>query len=705
MGLAEDGPCRMKPMVAVPHLDGNHYCVLVMNADKGTIHVLGRHYRRTSQMRCSLLEGEEYVQGVWKRVSMCHGQEAGEMDVYEMNWMQNGRDCGAIACLVIERIWGHGMEVCPVTGHWEIGRLSCSHGMRMRMAGDIVEFARRGAANFRMLRSRVREEEAERVLFEGVDEYEERVLRWEEELKGSCPGGFGRVKRSLVQGMEKCWTCRGDKVVGEGGGSRVKPGDIEKARERRVEMIEEENGAQVVEVGDDSSLEDRGGLKGWRGSRGVEGYEGVEGSEEGWGNDSVIKGKGGSGREEWRGEKEDGRVEGGVRVGKGRVEVGKKGRIGRAVGGLELPEKKSVRGGRQGFDMFYDEYMSGPTLEVLRPLPERVEAFAEVNMAYVLDRTVYTPWRLMQDYGYRIMPGFYEMLQVGKPEMVMEHLLPVGEKGLGGGAGVVGGIVGEGGGRRRRREVMGNDMVVMGASEMISMASRVRSNLLFVTGKTVGSVPWEEPKLIVVDLERDGVEPDRIIRTVDVDSAIWVTRCPSFRLALQVFMRPVIRNRAPIWKHNHVYVDLLLPQSEEDREKGGMRQEWWEKRFKLHQIPHVHLGKVGDGAGTANVYMFFPRMTHRHPHVGRYMNIVPGETQNELWDKVIIPGLRRVTGGMERAFVGLTREHLGFKEGRGWGGGKKSPTYPLRRETWLKLREDIREIVSGVFKIFIYWKQ
>ncbi|KAG2354007.1 hypothetical protein BDR07DRAFT_1382600 [Suillus spraguei] len=46
--------------------------------------------------------------------------------------------------------------------------------------------------------------------------------------------------------------------------------------------------------------------------------------------------------------------------------------------------------------------------------------------------------------------------------------------------------------------------------------------------------------------------------------------------------------QAPIQKHNHIYVDVLIPQSAEDQGPDGtQRQEWWTKSIPLSSIPHV----------------------------------------------------------------------------------------------------------------------
>ena len=51
---------------------------------------------------------------------------------------------------------------------------------------------------------------------------------------------------------------------------------------------------------------------------------------------------------------------------------------------------------------------------------------------------------------------------------------------------------------------------------------------------------------------------------VDINSIIWVTCSPHFRTPLSIYLGPIIEDKAPMHKNNHVYVDILVPQSQND---------------------------------------------------------------------------------------------------------------------------------------------
>ncbi|KAG5633194.1 hypothetical protein H0H81_010082, partial [Sphagnurus paluster] len=183
--------------------------------------------------------------------------------------------------------------------------------------------------------------------------------------------------------------------------------------------------------------------------------------------------------------------------------------------------------------------------------------------------------------------------------MVMDHLMPVGIKDETKNLDELLEFFAE-------RTFFAQDGVEMGAGEMIRHAKAVGSNDIFVTGRD------HDGNLVRLNLERDQVIPTSIIISTDIDSVIWVTRFPRFAKWVNIYMQPVIRKYAPIKKHNHVYVEVIYPPT--DEEPNRMQDH---VRFKLSQIPHVFLGKVGEGSGTANLYMFFPRMIHKHPYIRR----------------------------------------------------------------------------------------
>jgi hypothetical protein len=315
----------------------------------------------------------------------------------------------------------------------------------------------------------------------------------------------------------------------------------------------------------------------------------------------------------------------------------------------ELPRLTTLKGLHILSDDQYDDYESGPTWEEVEHIPDTLIPLGEINLVYLANQVINNPWTTFREYGYRIEPDFAQVFYLPPPIMVKDHLMnpvvlhptesvdmtessqrsdssqPDDVETLGSA---------EMTGRSRRGDpIEYDDLETLGATEIILSAKDSESNSIFLTGKT------PDGKLIKLDLERDSVAPSEIQKVVDIDSMIWVTQYPHFSHSIHIFSKPVICSKAPIFKHNHVYIDLIVPQTEADRSSLGPRTEWWVKTFKLFQIPHLQLGKMGDGAGSVNLLMAFPRMAHQHPYLGRWVNIIPSDVQNILWDQVIVPAM------------------------------------------------------------------
>lgn len=349
--------------------------------------------------------------------------------------------------------------------------------------------------------------------------------------------------------------------------------------------------------------------------------------------------------------------------------------------GPQLPALTSLKGLWSKFDPDFDDYDDGPTLEDLdATAPPQPRLPESVGLVYMANHIIKNPWRTFKDQGYRILPSYADQFHRKKPIMVIEHLMPVG-------------ISHPSQSTSEFADIdEAPDVRIMGAEEMLEVADD--DDLMFLTGRTF------DDNYICLDLENDAVEPEKILHSYDIDSLIWITPYPHFWHALNIFTMPQIRRKPPLWKHNHVYIELLLPQSENDRLSPGKRSEWWTRCLKLSSIPHVSFGRLGDGAGSISIYLFFPRMTHRDPNSGRWMTMVPPEIQNDFWANVLTPAMQVVTSPLDHPYVGLSRANLVLKTGawrrRRGGEGARAPTYPFQPSALTKLIVKMKEIVSSM---------
>jgi hypothetical protein len=90
----------------------------------------------------------------------------------------------------------------------------------------------------------------------------------------------------------------------------------------------------------------------------------------------------------------------------------------------------------------------------------------------------------------------------------------------------------------------------------------------------------------------------------------------------------------PIPKSNHIYMELLMPQSEDDIQSGG-KTEWFSTRHSVSTIPHIYFGKIG----LFNITIHFPCMKHKDPITGHNTTLIPWEVRNLILVKVLYPAI------------------------------------------------------------------
>jgi hypothetical protein len=281
----------------------------------------------------------------------------------------------------------------------------------------------------------------------------------------------------------------------------------------------------------------------------------------------------------------------------------------------------------------FDDYYNGPTLEDARELMPKggLEGYP---IPWYAQPTIRSCWELFKDYGYRLEPEFPLMFQCTTPQKVLEHLLPPtltdlqsekrSEKHLNKHSHT------DRFGHRIRRA----DKKVMGMEEMLDAAGEegsMESMKMFVQGKTA------EDKYIILDPTRDQISmsSDDMHLSLDIDSFIVSTPHLGIITAdIEVHVLPYQGKKPPISRNNHTYIEVLLPQSEQDKDSGG-RSEWYSTKHSLSVIPHTHFAKVN----RFNIYVFFPRMIHKDPVTGNTATMLPWEVQSLWLTDVVYPAI------------------------------------------------------------------
>jgi hypothetical protein len=362
---------------------------------------------------------------------------------------------------------------------------------------------------------------------------------------------------------------------------------------------------------------------------------------------------------------------------------GKQARIGRfprPVNAPILPPRPHLRGLYLPFNRRFDEYEGGPVLEELSMVPE-THLQLQPSFLYLCQQTLLTPvpHTLFKDYGYRLLPCFAQVFHLGKPILVQDHLCPVG---LPEPPESIADYTSHRKEGRHGEEVKVNDLQVLGAEMLLDIADEEEDDNLLVTGVT------KDGRYVCVDLLQDGVEPDDLDLSCDVDSVIWITQAPKLRGAVAIYSVPVIRDRAPIWKSNHVQIQVLHPQTEDDQAAIGGRTEWLVTSQSLSTIPHLLFGVV-QGPSVVELLLFFPRMMHKDPHRHFRVNRIPKGIQDFFWDHVLLPALESVIPSTRSAYLPVDRSHTTFK----MGSGKHSSSFSMDPSDLDRLIKKMKEIV------------
>ncbi|KAH7881974.1 hypothetical protein F5I97DRAFT_1832803 [Phlebopus sp. FC_14] len=210
------------------------------------------------------------------------------------------------------------------------------------------------------------------------------------------------------------------------------------------------------------------------------------------------------------------------------------------------------------------------------------------------------------------------------------------------------------------RQVLLEDVDVMGMEEILTLAGRKNSSSsidLFVCGKN----PIQE-NYVCFRPERDAIpiSTGEVRTTLDIDSIIWITHHLHVQHSLKLHVIPYFGNKPPIPKNNHCEVEILWPQSNRDQD-GGRCSEWFTKSVPISNIPHIHFAQAGDGSGSVNFYVAFPRMMHKNPKTGRSATLIPSPVQIVWLTQVLLPAIR-VTAPQEiREYSDFTYEEWKWK--------------------------------------------
>jgi len=607
---------------------GDHFCVVVYSPSLGAVYILGRKIKQNQVNNDSRDWDSWSGREVLRKMCLLMGWDDPQNVVLRTaDWTQNGYDCGPIACQVAQHILQMGLRT-EGSGQWKRpAMMRCCHTLRLKMAEQVHQQVMWGCERYGSLKTRY-PGVLERRYGNSLEVMNESHQELEDEIKKSSVSELHSVVRNLQHAVLECKICH------------------QIAEEDRHRLAALEHSIPLPKE-DILQTRDRHRREALEGGREVNGY--ITG-----GVISAVEDDMGGDVQD--GQEFDALEDAPVRVTRKNMKEARIGRFPRPTQPPKLPSRPHLRGLLLPFHRKFDDYDGGPTLEGLAPIAKSNFQFRPPRM-YVCDQSMLipAPYSLFRDYGYRLLPWFAQAYDLGEPILVAEHLFPVGlidppqsiteynppnKKG------------------RHGQAVVVKDLCVAGAEEILDMADEEGEDQVLVTGRT------KEKKYVCVDLLRDHVEPEVLEFSCDIDSLIWITQNLKFRSPVAIYSAPVIRDRAPIWKNNHVQIEVLYPQSEDDKNAIGDRKNWVIKSHSLSSIPHLLFG-VQQGSSVAEILVFFPRMMHRDPHRHFRVTRIPKGIQELFWDRVVLPALEDAIPTTRAAYLPGDRLHSAFKKGTG----------------------------------------
>jgi hypothetical protein len=609
--LPLNGATPIVPLVFVI-LDHDHFFTVVMDHGNSRVFILGRSNRESEDRDWSNWNGPS----IYLHICLLHGwsvpSDITNIKIRAVSWMGNGYDCGPVCIGVVLDLFGHGLEDDSLDSIKQVAS-SCCHLMRLRIYQDLKVTL---LGIYKYFKSFVQNPPDEWTSWNAAGG-EESHYSVSDELVHLVTNMVGANNDPVVQRLlisaSTCPKCNRYACDKRGEASdNVKGG---RARDPRT---------AAGTLGEHNSM-----------------FDGGEGGLE-----------------------SDGAGPGERRSGKLRK---------RPIDWSQVkPIKYSPPIPPQDVPLpqgalwlhhqpFFDQYDDGPTREDLHLYEEPIHDFPFRDPS--IEQIKKSFWWLFRDYGYRLLVRFHQMHYLGPPTQIEDHFLPNGLPETYDPRQHFPTIVEKNSSLSRSaypniRQAAVKDFVLMGAQEMLHEASNGSSQTahdLFIRGRMTDGA------YICLDLERDSVDPSQISLepSIDIDSLIWVTRRIQTKLNIQLMLTPTIRRTAPIRKDNHVYFEVLMPPTDEER--ASRDREWLEISTSLSSCPHTLFAKVAEAV---NIYIFFPRMIHRDKRTGRRVTLMPLALQNIFWNKVLLPALKQHSSAQLLPYVDFTVEELEQKTGK-----------------------------------------
>ena len=321
---------------------------------------------------------------------------------------------------------------------------------------------------------------------------------------------------------------------------------------------------------------------------------------------------------------------------------------------VETPEVQVVE-----FDPQFDDYDTGPTAEAV------LEMHKDVYNAYRTNPMIAT-WSTVTgrflDYGYRRTAGGFHQFYLTEPtvEEQLEHIFPIPSKQ----------DLEQWRKNRDAQDVRPED-IALGKLKNSRLPGSVRDaddmerwTLNRMIDPDVGAEAYitgraPSGKFIFLDIHGSRKPAPDLQYSIDIDSVLWVTDRLKVNGCITLHLLPYTGSKAPISKHNHAYVDLVWPRTEEDVEYGERSS--FTKAVPISNLPNTHFAHFGKSEGRAQVFVVFPRMKHKYPLKNVWETKLPHDVDIFWLRHVVYPAMQAVDRDIIHAYTDWDYEDYAYR--------------------------------------------
>jgi len=121
----------------------------------------------------------------------------------------------------------------------------------------------------------------------------------------------------------------------------------------------------------------------------------------------------------------------------------------------------------------------------------------------------------------------------------------------------------------------------------------------------------ESGDYIQLDIHKSQKVVEGLKYLVDIDSVIWKTDRLKVKESINIQLAPYKEMTAPIYKHNHTYVELYWPQTKDQVKRGEISSAL--RAVPISQLLNTHFSHFGRALRSPEVLIVFPWMKHKYP--------------------------------------------------------------------------------------------